>query len=119
MLLSPCHSVPDQSARETKASTFVLHLFFVFFRDSVQRPRTLMMLSKCSLCPPAKWESQRGWARVRDAQLPALGRGGGKALFIQHEQHVFYQCNSLLWLVHRGTMNGLGQSLLPSLLNHV
>lgn len=45
-------------------------------RASVQQPRTLMMLSKCSLCPLARWEPQRGWARVRDAHLLWGGVGG-------------------------------------------
>ena len=76
------------------------------------------MLSKCSLCPPAKGESRRGWARVRDA-APLWGGGEGKAFRIQNKPCVFSQCNSLLRLVHRGSTSGPGQSLLPSLFNHV
>lgn len=72
-----------------------------------------MMLSKCSLCPPAKQEPQRGWARVRDAHLLWGGEGGKP--FSSNASTVCFLCarTSLGWCTETGP------SLLPLLLNHV
>lgn len=71
-----------------------------------------MMLSKCSHCPLAKWEPERGWARVRDAHLLWGGEGG--SLFPPTQALLCFLCarTSLGW----GTESG--PFLLP-LLNHV
>lgn len=72
---APASREPLSSSGELSTCTGTSPVF-LFFRDSVQQPRTLTMLSKCSLCPPAKWESWRGWARVRDAHLLWGGEEG-------------------------------------------
>lgn len=73
------------------------------------------MLSKCSLCPLAKWKPQRGWARVRDAHLLRGGEGGKP--FSSNTSTVCFLCagTSLGWC----TESGPGPSLLPLPLDHV
>lgn len=65
-----------QSSKGNKTLTSPV---FLFFRGSVQRPRTPMTLSKCSLCRPAKQESE---GMGKSERCPhALGEERSEGLF--------------------------------------
>lgn len=100
-----------------RTSTHTSNLFFSFSGTQYSDQGHLRCSPNAAPAPPLSGSHSGDGHGERCP--PALGRGGGKAWFTQTKHCLFSLCYNLLWLVHRGNMSGLGQSLLPSLMNCV
>lgn len=104
-LVCPCHPAPDQSARENEALTLSAHLLFSFPGTQCSDQGHLRCSSDAAFASSLSG-SHRGDGQERGPL--ALGR---RESLLHLKQVLFSQCNSLVRLVHRGSMSGLAHPL--------